>query len=222
MAFSKLLTTTAAALDRRFGWDRLPRPLGVVTLIGPPHPAARGEPLRHRHDRVGPAASERRRHLRTRTFDGSYNDLEEPSMGTSAPASAATSRSSSRIPEPLPQLLEPNPRLVSRELLTRDGVQAGDDRQRAGGRLDPVRGARLVQPRQERGGGAVRARARRGRRLARAADAHPAHAPATPAIPATARRRPTSPPTRTGGTARRSTAATRRSPHASARTRAAS
>ena len=34
MALSKLLTTTAAALDRRFGWDRLPRPLGVITLVG--------------------------------------------------------------------------------------------------------------------------------------------------------------------------------------------
>ena len=31
---SKLLTATAGALDRRFGWDRLPRPLGVLTLVG--------------------------------------------------------------------------------------------------------------------------------------------------------------------------------------------
>jgi len=31
---SKLLASTAGALDRRFGWDRLPRPLGVLTLVG--------------------------------------------------------------------------------------------------------------------------------------------------------------------------------------------
>ena len=34
MPLSKLLTTTATALDRRFGWDKLPRPLGVLTLVG--------------------------------------------------------------------------------------------------------------------------------------------------------------------------------------------
>ena len=34
MALSRLLTTTASALDRRFGWDKLPRPLGVLTLVG--------------------------------------------------------------------------------------------------------------------------------------------------------------------------------------------
>ena len=31
---SKLLTTTAARLDRRYGWDKLPKPLGVITLVG--------------------------------------------------------------------------------------------------------------------------------------------------------------------------------------------
>ena len=31
---SKLLIATAGALDRRFGWDRLPRPIGVFTLAG--------------------------------------------------------------------------------------------------------------------------------------------------------------------------------------------
>ena len=31
---TKLLTATATALDRRFGWDRLPLPLGVFTLVG--------------------------------------------------------------------------------------------------------------------------------------------------------------------------------------------
>ena len=34
LGLSKLLTSTAAALDRRFGWDKLPRPLGVLTLVG--------------------------------------------------------------------------------------------------------------------------------------------------------------------------------------------
>ena len=31
---SPLIVKTAAALDRRFGWDRLPRFLGVYTVVG--------------------------------------------------------------------------------------------------------------------------------------------------------------------------------------------
>ena len=34
LGLTKLLTATATALDRRFGWDRLPLPLGVFTLAG--------------------------------------------------------------------------------------------------------------------------------------------------------------------------------------------
>ena len=33
LGLSKLLSSTAAALDRRYGWDKLPRPLGVLTLV---------------------------------------------------------------------------------------------------------------------------------------------------------------------------------------------
>ncbi len=119
MALSKLLTTTAAALDRRFGWDRLPRPLGVITLVG----------LRTRlrqlnlHD-TGTIESVRPRpegdrHLRTRTLDGSYNDLAVPTMGTIGARFGRNVPVERTHPEPLPALLEPNPRLVSRELLTR-------------------------------------------------------------------------------------------------------
>ncbi len=123
MAFSKLLTATAAALDRRFGWDRLPRPLGVVTLVG-----IRAR-LRQKnlHDTgtidsvpLHPAGD---RHLRTRTLDGSYNDLEVPTMGTIGARFGRNVPIASTNPEPPAQLLEPNPRLVSRELLTRKEFQ---------------------------------------------------------------------------------------------------
>ena len=123
MALTKLLTATAAALDRRLGWDRLPRPLGVVTLVG----------LRARlreqnlHDTgtvesVRPHASGDR-HLRTRTLDGSYNDLAVPAMGTIGARFGRNVPVDRTHPEPLPDLLEPNPRLVSRELLTRTEFQ---------------------------------------------------------------------------------------------------
>ena len=44
-----------------------------------------------------------------------------------------------------PNLLVPNPRVVSRELMTRDAVPAGDDPQPAGRVVDSVHGARLVR-----------------------------------------------------------------------------
>lgn len=31
---ASLLTNVAEALDRRFGWDKLPRPVAILTLIG--------------------------------------------------------------------------------------------------------------------------------------------------------------------------------------------
>ena len=52
-------------------------------------------------------------------------------------------------PEPEPAILEPNPRTVSRELMTRHTFAPGDHAQRAGCRLVTVHDPRLVQPREE-------------------------------------------------------------------------
>ena len=119
LGLSKLLTSTAGALDRRFGWDKLPRPLGVLTLVG----------LRTRlreknlYDTgvggVTAAPNGGPAHAR-RTFDGSYTDLEQPAMGMIGARFGRNVPLDGTYPEPQPQLLEPNPRLVSRELLTRD------------------------------------------------------------------------------------------------------
>ena len=64
-------------------------------------------------------------------------------------------------PEPEPAILEPNPRTVSRELLTRDTVRPRHHPQRARRRLAPVHDPRLVQPRQEPEGEPVGDPARR-------------------------------------------------------------
>ena len=119
----------------------------------------------------------------------------------------------------MPQLLEPNPRVVSRELLTRDEFKPATIAERARRRVAAVRGARLVQPRQERRRSEpFELELARRRPVARAADAHRAHARATRATrddgdAADLRHRRHA----TGGTARRSTAATRRFARASAR-----
>ena len=118
LGLSKLLTSTASALDRRFGWDKLPRPLGVLTLVG------LRTRLREKNlydtgvggvkapPNGGPHGS--------RTFDGSYTDLGQPAMGMIGARFGRNVPPAGTYPETAPQLLEPNPRLVSRELLTRD------------------------------------------------------------------------------------------------------
>ncbi|MBA3347960.1 MAG: peroxidase [Actinobacteria bacterium] len=117
-ALTKLLSSAAGALDRRIGWDRLPRPLGVVTLVG----------LRLRlrdrnlHDTgaggavAGPNGG---RHDQRRP-DGSHNDLDAPAMGMVGARFGRNVPLEHTYPESPERLLEPNPRVVSRELLTRD------------------------------------------------------------------------------------------------------
>src|SRR4051794_34661384 len=118
---SSLLTTAAEALDRRFGWDKLPRPLAIVTLIG----------LRNRLREKNlydtgrgpldqPDVSVHPRHLGARTLDGTYNDLDDPLMGALGSRFGRNIPSDEAYPEPDDRLLEPSPRRVSLELLTRD------------------------------------------------------------------------------------------------------
>ena len=122
--FSSIYDGAAEMLDKRVGWPRMPLPLAMLTLIG----------LRHRlreenlHD-TGRGALDRpdvtahERYLTARTLDGSYNDLNDPLMGSLG------SRFGRNVPlrytytEPDDALLDPNPRLVSRVLLTRDEFQ---------------------------------------------------------------------------------------------------
>jgi hypothetical protein len=122
--FSSLIESAASAVDRRVGWDKLPRPLAILTLVG-----LRGR-LRHenlydtgRGQRGAAPLAEHKNYLGERTRDGMFNDLNDPQMGMIG------SRFGRNVPlrftyrEPPEALLEPNPRLVSRRLLTRDEFQ---------------------------------------------------------------------------------------------------
>ena len=129
-------------------WYKLPRLFAMVRLI-----EIRNElRAKNLHDTEEPPLEKRPippnldPALReARTTDGTYNDLHVPADGRGrAAASAATSRSSTRFPT-RPNLLMPNPRVVSRELMTRDAVPAGDDPQPARRGVDSVHGARLVR-----------------------------------------------------------------------------
>jgi hypothetical protein len=121
---TSLLTNAAEALDRRFGWDKLPRPLALVTLIG----------LRNRLRERNlydtgrglldlPDVSDHPRYLGARTLDGTYNDLDDPLMGSLGSRFGRNVPLEFTLREPEDTLLEPNPRLISRELLTRHEFQ---------------------------------------------------------------------------------------------------
>jgi len=118
--FSKLFANASVAVDHRFGWDKLPKPLGIVTLIGLRtklrernlYDTGRGETPDPKPDDG--------RHLTARTIDGTYNDLDSPTMGAIGARFGRNVPLEKTYAEPNDSILEPNPRTVSRELLTRD------------------------------------------------------------------------------------------------------
>jgi hypothetical protein len=116
----------AEAVDRRIGWHKLPTWAGLMVLVGVRN-VLRKQNL---HDTSalptvdGPEAEPfQQSDAVRRTVSGAHNDLEHPTMGM------GNTRFGRNIPldkvrlEPDDQLLEPSPRVVSKELLTRDPFQ---------------------------------------------------------------------------------------------------
>jgi hypothetical protein len=119
----QLYSSLTEQVDRRIGWAKLPWPLGMLVLLGLRFKLR----AKNLYDSgrgvldVPPAGDEwHADHLTARTIDGTYNDLENPLMG------AIGSRFGRNVPldhayaDPDDRLLEPNPRTVSLELLTRN------------------------------------------------------------------------------------------------------
>jgi Animal haem peroxidase len=121
--FSRLFTEATQALDRKIRWHHLPVPLGLLTLVGLRTKLRESNLYDTSSTPADQPSPEGSRHLTARTPDGSYNDLENPTMGS------AETRYGRNIPIELTYpdndwaLLRPNPRTVSRELLTRHDFQ---------------------------------------------------------------------------------------------------
>ncbi|SES49240.1 Animal haem peroxidase [Streptomyces sp. yr375] len=122
--FWRIVTAGAEAVDRRVGWDRLPVLPGLLTLLGLRvklrqknlHDTGR-LPSVNLPDPAPPSET----HKVNRTADGSHNDLDEPRMGmagTRFGRNIPLERIAPAAPEDV--LSTPNPREVSRALLTRD------------------------------------------------------------------------------------------------------
>jgi hypothetical protein len=114
-----LLSSISRRLDHRYGWDHLPRPLGILTLIGI-RQRLRKKNLYDTGTGVPVQPADGDRHLTARTIDGSYNDLSNPAMGAIGARFGRNVPVDRTWPETEPGILEPNPRRVSRELLTRE------------------------------------------------------------------------------------------------------
>ena len=124
MSLSSLLRGTADSLDRRIGWVRLPLPAGLLTLVGL-RDRLREENL---HDTGrgalnAPPISEHDGYLTARTLDGTFNDLNDPLMGSLGSRFGRNVPLSYTFREPVDAMLDPSPRLVSRRLLTREEFQ---------------------------------------------------------------------------------------------------
>jgi hypothetical protein len=124
--FWKVYDGVSKVVDHRVGWDKLPTPLGLAVLVG-----VRNTLRKHnlfdtsKIPSVGATEAEPfdSSVLTSRRETGSYNDLDFPAMGM------RRTRFGRNVPleavklEPEPRLLDPSPRVVSRELLTRDPFQ---------------------------------------------------------------------------------------------------
>jgi hypothetical protein len=114
----------AGRLDRRVGWDRLWRPVGLGVLIGLRDTLRRDnlfDPSTEVALNPQPLPPEPPGARTARTADGSYNDLDRPAtgmagtrFGRNVPLAAAR-RPTDR------DVLEPSPREISRALMTRRG-----------------------------------------------------------------------------------------------------
>ncbi|MEV4112861.1 peroxidase family protein [Nonomuraea sp. NPDC049695] len=116
----------AELLDHRFGWDRLPTPLGLAVLVGIRNRLRK----RNLYDSgrlpaVGPPppAPDPAGHDVRRTANGSYNDVDHPAMGMAGTRFGRNVPLDHAYAEPPERVMTPNPRLVSRRLMTRTRFQ---------------------------------------------------------------------------------------------------
>ncbi len=124
--FTRLFTRLTQSVDWSVGWHHLPRLLGLGDLVGL-RITLREQNL-YDTARAGtspassPAGKENASYLTARTADGTYNDLDIPTMGSAGTRFGRNVPLRNAYPDES-AILTPNPRVVSRELLARDTFQ---------------------------------------------------------------------------------------------------
>ena len=112
------------AIDKAWGWHRLPLPLALAVLEGIRMRMRQQnlyDPATPAYDReMKPAVPEDDRYLARRTADGTFNDLRDPAMGSVEMRFGRNVPLAQTSPQAESDFLEPNPRTISNELLARD------------------------------------------------------------------------------------------------------
>jgi hypothetical protein len=121
--FVRMYAEVCVWIDKKIGWPKLPPYIGLAVLLGErvklrmenlhdtsefttlpqPEPQAKGIEF-----------------LRQRMPEGTFNELRDPRMGATNSRFGRNVPNEFTWPDPEPQIMRPNPRSVSRELLTRD------------------------------------------------------------------------------------------------------
>src|SRR5215218_3222651 len=119
-AGTSLLERLTGWAARTSKWASLPSPLGLVTILLYRNRLRR----QNLYDTESPAAWEQpvpvpegARYLTARTADGTYNDLNKPRMGSAGTRFGRNVPLDRTFPD---RVTQPSPRVVSRELLTRE------------------------------------------------------------------------------------------------------
>ncbi|WP_280501737.1 peroxidase family protein [Nocardia farcinica] len=120
---TRLWGVAAEALDRRFGWCRLPTSLGLAVLVGI-RSRLRAENLfdtgPHPDGPLPDDEQARSRAERARTIDGSRNSIDDPRAGSVGCRFGRNVPLECTWPEGPDRIMAPNPRVISLELLRRD------------------------------------------------------------------------------------------------------
>jgi len=111
------------AIDKAWGWHRLPLPLALAVLEGIRMRMRQQnlyDPATPVYDQqMQPAVPTDDRYLTRRTADGTFNDLHDPAMGSVEMRFGRNVPLAQTYPSAGADLLEPNPRTISNELLAR-------------------------------------------------------------------------------------------------------
>jgi Animal haem peroxidase len=119
----RFLSRVADTADRRLGWWRLPTPLALLVLIG-----LRDQMRRHNLYDTGRGPDNRppfdvEDQPEVRTLNGTGNDRDNRLVGSMGSRFGRNVPRAHTYPEEPARLLDPNPRLISTRLLTREQFQ---------------------------------------------------------------------------------------------------
>jgi Animal haem peroxidase len=118
----RLYDRIALAVDRIIGWDKLPTPLGLATLLGLRNNLRRKnlyDTSQYPAVDLPPIPDPGPRFRVERSEDGSYNNLENPREGMAGSRFGRNVPPEHTFPEQDPEIMVPSPREVSRAVLTR-------------------------------------------------------------------------------------------------------